>query len=324
MDTTAMARARRAFLGMSHSPLLGLNPVPADDQQALDAAIAAARAAVHAFDPDLVVLIGPDHYNGFFNALMPPLCLGTAVHAVGDYLSPAGPLNVPEDLALALATHLMDAHVDIAVSRRMEVDHGFAQALQVLWGDELARTPPVLPLFLNAVAPPAIARLARCRTLGEALGRFLDGLPQRTLLIGSGGLSHEPPVPTLDHPDPAVRERITVGVPPTEAEKAAKTERVKAAGLALARGEAWMKPLNPAWDLDWMQALASGELDRLCRHSEACIETQAGRSAHESKTWLVARAALPQHPGLPCPVNAYRPVPSLIAGYGVMFMHTDD
>jgi len=29
------------------------------------------------------------------------------------------------------------------------------------------------------------------------------------LLIGSGGWSHDPPVPTLSHPDEAVRERIT-------------------------------------------------------------------------------------------------------------------
>lgn len=323
MTPSASARPRRAFLGMSHSPLLGLNPIAPEDQQALDAAMAAARAAVQAFAPELVVLAGPDHYNGFFNELMPPFCLGTQARAVGDYLSPAGALNVPEDTALALARHLMDAHFDIALSRRMEVDHGFAQALQVLWGDDL-RTPPVLPLFLNAVAQPGIARLARCRALGEAIGRFLDALPLRTLLIGSGGLSHEPPVPTLAHPDPAVRERITVKRAPTEAERATKTERVKAAGMALAHGEPWMKPLNPAWDQRWMDLLARGDLDTLCQLGEDSIAEEAGNSAHESKTWLVARAALPQHPGLPCPVRAYRAVPALIAGYGVMFMHTTD
>src|SRR5262245_63159446 len=53
-------------------------------------------------------------------------------------------------------------------------------------------------------------------------------------LIGSGGLSHEPPVPTLSHPDQAVRERITVRREPTAAEREAKTQRVMAAGRALA------------------------------------------------------------------------------------------
>ena len=320
MSGSAIATARRAFLGMSHSPLLGLNPVAADDQIAIDKAIAAARAAVHEFAPELIVLLGPDHYNGFFNELMPPFCIGSQATAVGDYLSPAGPLNVAGELAIALADHLMDKHFDIAVSRRMWVDHGFSQALQFLWGDEMD-TPPVIPIFMNAVAQPGIARMARCKALGEGIGSFLDRLPQRTLLIGSGGLSHEPPVPTLAHPDPAVRERITVRSTPTEQERELKTERVKAAGLALANGDSWMKPLNPEWDLQWMDAMASGQLDGLCEMSEASIGTMAGNSAHESKTWLVARSALPANTRLSCPVRAYRAIPSLIAGYGVMFMH---
>lgn len=320
MDNTTQ-RAPRAFLGMSHSPLYGLNPITESDQEFLEHAMEQARSAVQAFDPELVILLGPDHYNGFFNELMPPFCIGTQARAVGDYLSPAGPLNVDEDTALALAIHLMDAHFDIAVSRRMEVDHGFAQALQVLWGDDL-RTPPVVPIFLNAVAQPGIARLARCRELGEAIGEFLDQIPRRTLLIGSGGLSHEPPVPTLEHPDLAVRERITIKRTPTDAEKAAKTERVKAAGMALARGESSMKALNPDWDLRWMDALACGDLGRICHLSEASIAIDAGNSAHESKTWLVARAALPHIPALPCPVREYRAIPELIAGYGLMFMHS--
>jgi 2,3-dihydroxyphenylpropionate 1,2-dioxygenase len=312
-------KATRAFLGMSHSPLLGLNPIAPAVNDELSSAIAAAREQVLEFDPELVVLIGPDHYNGFFNELMPPFCIGTQATSVGDYLTPAGALNIDGDAALALATHLMDADFDIAVSRRMQVDHGFVQSLQLLWGG--LATPPVVPIFVNAVAQPGIPRLHRCRQLGEAIGRFLDGCPKRTLLIGSGGLSHEPPVPTLAHPDAAVRERITVKRAPTAAERDAKTERVKAAGVALAAGDASMKPLNPEWDRRWMDALASGDLLALTGLSEDSIEHEAGLSAHESKAWLVARAALPAHSALPCPLRYYRAIPELIAGYGLMFMH---
>lgn len=238
---------------------------------------------------------------------------------MGDYLTPPGELNVATDAALALATRLMDDDFDIALSRRMQVDHGFSQALQFLWGG--LDTPPVVPIFLNAVAQPGIARLRRCRQLGQAIGHFLDGLPQRTLLIGSGGLSHEPPVPTLAHPDPAIRERITIKREPTQAERAAKTQRVMDAGMALAAGDSSMKPLNPDWDKRYMDALEHGQLDALVQWTEDSIEQEAGLSAHESKTWLVARAALPQAP-LRCTLRHYQAVPELIAGYGVLFMHT--
>jgi 2,3-dihydroxyphenylpropionate 1,2-dioxygenase len=312
----------RAFLGISHTPLMGLNAVPEAVDRELQSAIAAARQQVQAFAPDLVVLVAPDHYNGFFNELMPPFCIGSAAESVGDYLSPAGSLNVDAEAAIALADRLMDEYFDIAVSRQMRVDHGFAQALQLMWGS--LDTPPVLPIFLNAVAKPGIPRVRRCRALGKALGRFLDTLGRRTLLIGSGGLSHEPPVPTLAHPDPAVRQRITRRTEPTAAEREAKTQRVMAAGRALAAGDSTMKPLNPAWDQRWMDALAQGgpALDALNDLSEDSIEREGGLSAHESKTWLVARSALPSDRALPCALRHYQAIPEYIAGYGLMWLQS--
>lgn len=311
----------RAFLGISHSPLMGLNPVADAVARELQAAIAAVRDQVRMFAPDLVVLVAPDHYNGFFNELMPPFCIGSEACSVGDYLTPPGPLNVDTGAALALVEALMDEGFDMAVSRRMRVDHGFAQPLQLLWGG--LDTPPVVPIFLNAVAQPSVPRLQRCRAFGEAIGRFLDrARPQRTLLIGSGGLSHEPPVPTLAHPDPAVRERITVRTEATPAEKEAKTQRVMAAGRALAAGEGSMKPLNPDWDRRWMDRLADGGegLDALCSMPEDSITEQAGASGHESKTWLVARSALQTNRSLDCLFRHYQAIPEYIAGYGALWL----
>ena len=312
------SKPSRAFLGMSHSPLLGLNPLPAGVHEQLQAAIDRARQEVLAFAPELVVLVGPDHYNGFFNELMPPFCIGSQVTAVGDYLTPAGTLNVDENAALGLATWLMDDGFDLALSRRMEVDHGFSQALQFLWGG--LDTPPVLPIFMNAVAQPGIPRLRRCRQLGEAIGRFVDTLPGRTLLLGSGGLSHEPPVPTLQHPDATVRERITVKREPTAAERERKTQVVMAAGKALAARDGSIKALNPQWDERWIDLLQRGELSSFDAISEDSIEHEAGLSAHESKTWLIARAALPAGRALPCPLRYYRAIPEYIAGYGLLYL----
>lgn len=310
----------RAFLGMSHTPLMGLNPIDPAVESELQGAIASAREKVLAFAPELVVLVAPDHYNGFFNELMPPFCVGSQAQAVGDYLSPAGNLNVDEKAAVAMVQHLMDEDFDVALSRRMRVDHGFAQPLQLLWGG--LDTPPMVPVFLNAVAPPGIPRVRRCRALGEAIGRFLHDEPRRTLLIGSGGLSHEPPVPTLADPDPAVRERITARQLPTQAERDAKTQRVMAAGMALASGQSTMKPLNPDWDRRWMDALAGDAkaLDALCALSEDSISQEGGRSAHESKSWLIARSALPGQGTPHCVMRHYQAIPEYIAGFGLMLL----
>jgi 2,3-dihydroxyphenylpropionate 1,2-dioxygenase len=310
----------RSFLGLSHTPLLGLNPLGEGIESEVQGALESVRETVLAWRPDRLVLVGPDHYNGFFNELMPPFCLGTEATAVGDYGTPAGALNVPAAEAEALAEWLMEHDIDIAVSRRMQVDHGFAQALEIIWGG--LDTPPVLPLFMNSVAQPGIPRVRRCIQVGRAIGGWLGTLPGRTLVIGSGGLSHEPPVPTLSHPDPAVRERITVRGTPTAAEREAKTRRVMAAGKALAAGDPTMKALAPEWDTRWMKAVESGDLDDLATLGESDITREAGLSAHESKTWVIARAAMPQGVPLQRDLRYYRAIPEYIAGFGALLMHT--
>ncbi len=142
-------------------------------------------------------------------------------------------------------------------------------------------------------------------------------------MIGSGGRSHEPPVPTLAHPDAGVRERITVARAATEAEREAKTRRVMAAGVALAASDPAIRPLAPEWDRRWMDAIADGRLDALTALDETGITRDAGLSARESKTWLIARAAMPYTgAALACPVRGYRAIPEWIAGYGALFLHT--
>jgi len=309
----------RAFLGMTHTPILGMVPLPPGIDTELPAALAEVSTKVRAWAPDRIVMIGPDHYNGFFNELMPAFAIGTEASAVGDYKTMAGPLKVDSAAALGLADWLMDHDFDVAVSHRMRVDHGFSQNLEQLFG--ALDAVPVVPIFLNSVAPP-VMRVKRARALGAEIGRFLDTLPGRTLVIGSGGLSHEPPVPTLAGADAATRERIIVKREATQEERDIKTARVRDAGLAFAAGTAPIKALNPAWDKVWMDALESGNLDALMGTSEASIVKDAGLSGNESKTWLIARAAMPAGVPLVSAQRFYREIKVLIAGYGILFMHT--
>ncbi|STT26450.1 2,3-dihydroxyphenylpropionate 1,2-dioxygenase [Klebsiella pneumoniae] len=88
---------------LSHTPLVGF----VDPEQAVldevNGVIADARRRIAEFDPELVVLFAPDHYNGFFYDVMPPFCLGVGATAIGDFASAAGDLPVPAELAEACA-----------------------------------------------------------------------------------------------------------------------------------------------------------------------------------------------------------------------------
>ena len=83
-----------------------------------------------------------------------------------------------------------------------------------------------------------------------------------------------------------------------------------------------MKALNPAWDHHWMDAMAGDELalTRLCAMSEASISEEGGRSAHESKSWLVARSALRDTAAHNCTLRHYQAIPEYIAGFGILML----
>jgi 2,3-dihydroxyphenylpropionate 1,2-dioxygenase len=299
---------------MSHSPLLNL-PGPSQDLlDDIDTALAQAREFVESFDPELVVIFAPDHYNGFFYKLMPPFCIGTEAQGVGDYGTHKGPLDVPEAIAVACAKAVLSAGVDVAISANMDVDHGTVQPLEKLFGGATAR--PVIPIFINSVATP-LGPLHRCRTLGTAVGSYLATLSKRVLVLGSGGLSHDPPVPTLATATPTVVERIVHGQPMTSEQRLARQTAVIDAAKSFAAGESELRPLNPTWDQRFLDILDSGDLDELDKWSNSFIAQEGGNSAHEIRTWVAAFAALASVGPYQTAVRYYRPAAELIAGFAV-------
>ena len=303
-----------ALCTLSHSPLMGVNQPSAETAAAVAVALDQARSAVAAYDPDLVVLFAPDHYNGVFYDLMPPFCIAAAATALGDFGSAAGPLNVDRDAARLITEHVLASGIDIALSERMTVDHGFAQPLELLFGSLTSR--PVIPVFLNCVAEP-LGPLARIRLLGEAVGRAVSDLGRRVLVVGSGGLSHDPPVPRLREAAPQIAERLIAGRNMTPEDRALREQRVLTAGREFAAGTATIAPLNPVWDQDLMALLAAGDLRPLDAWSNADVAAQAGHSGHEVRTWIAAYAALSTAGAYDVTHSFYRPIPEWIAGFGI-------
>ncbi len=299
---------------MSHSPLLNL-PGPSQDLlDDIEAAIAEARQFVEDYDPELVVSFSPDHYNGFFYKVMPPFCIGMGANGVGDYGTHVGPLHVPEKLAAYCAKAVLDAEVDIAVSASMDVDHGTVQPLEKLFGDATSR--PVIPIFINAIAMP-LGPLHRCRALGTAVGAFLAKLDKRVLVLGSGGLSHSPPVPTLATAPPAVLERIVHGRPMTSQQRQDRQAVVIDAAKSFAAGDSELQPLNPAWDHRFLEIIDGGRLDELDHWSNSFVAHEGGSSAQEIRTWVAAFAAMQTAGPYKTTVRYYRPAAELIAGFAI-------
>lgn len=299
---------------MSHSPLLDLPGPSADLLDGIESAISVARDVVAAFDPELVVTFSPDHYNGFFYRAMPPFCIGTAARGVGDYGTYSGPLDVPADLATDCARAVLNADVDVAISAEMDVDHGTVQPLQKLFGDAAAK--PVIPVFVNSVATP-LGPMRRVRALGAAVGAYLATLGKRVLVIGSGGLSHDPPVPTLATAPPAALDRIVRGVPMTSEQRQARQSAVMEAARQFAAGAGALAPLNPEWDNAFLDLVDTGRLAEVDAWDNTWIAEQAGNSAHEVRTWVAAFAALSAQGPYQTGSRYYRAAPDLIAGFAI-------
>ncbi len=300
---------------LSHTPLRGLNDPGGDIVAEVDEVLARSRAEVEAFDPELIVIFAPDHYNGLFYDLMPPFVIATAAEGVGDYQSLAGPLSIPRDLAMELTRFILDNDVDIALSHRLQVDHGCTQTLEELTGS-LTRY-PVIPIIVNSVAPP-FSPYRRIRKLGEAVGRFVAGLNKRVLILGTGGLSHEPPVPLLVNAPEEIAEFLIAGRNPTLEARAARQARTIAAGKIYGTSASLQTPLNADWDLAFIDQLVNGRLDEIDDLHIEAISKAAGRSAHEVRTWVAAFCALAASGAYRARQDYYRPINEWIAGYGVV------
>ena len=300
---------------LSHTPLKGFNDPDIAVVNEVRKVIDDARREVEEFSPELIVIFAPDHYNGLFYDLMPPFVIATAAESVADYGTLPGPLNVPRDLTMALTRHLLDSDIDIALSHRLQVDHGCTQTLEELTGS-LTRF-PVIPIIINSVAPP-FSPYRRTRVLGDAVGRFLRGLNKRVLILGTGGLSHEPPVPLIEGAPKEISDFLIAGRNPTPEARAARQARTIAAAKVFGTSDCPLTPLNEAWDLKFIDMMLNARLSEADHFDIAEISRVAGRSTHEVRTWVAAFSALAAVGPYRGRKDYYRAINAWIAGYGVV------
>jgi len=166
-----------------------------------------AQVAEHvaAVAPDVLIVFTDDHFNTFFLDNFPTFAIGVADTTAGPNDQTPMPhykVAVPGPLAAHVRATTLEHGFDIALVQDFDVDHAVMVPLHFL-------TPrmqiPVLPIFVNALAPP-LPTARRCYALGAAIRAAVESWPEplRVAVIGSGSFSLEiggPKIPPGDRAD---------------------------------------------------------------------------------------------------------------------------
>lgn len=300
---------------LSHSPLLDKARADGSVERDFNAAVARLSAQVAAWQPDVAVVFYPDHFNGFFYDLMPAFCIGVRAASIGDYGTIPGALDVPEGLALDCARSCAGAGIDLAVSYRMSVDHGGVQPIELLSADHpLSR---IIPVFVNCAAPP-LPTFARVRALGTAVGQWAAGVDCRVLLVASGGLSHDPPTPSIIGAPSDVQAMLIDNRGQEHSKRLARQSRVFDARSSFMRGGGPLRPLNPDWDQAFLKSMADGELEVGDGWSEEAVTSAGGRGGHEVRTWVAALAAARSRGAYRAETAFYHPIKEWLTGTALL------
>ncbi|GAB2898390.1 DODA-type extradiol aromatic ring-opening family dioxygenase [Streptomyces mayteni] len=304
-------------VGASHSTLMNTHweeTFHKDRAERFRDALGAARDALAAARPDTVILVGSNHFRGFWLDLIPSFTLGVGeCVANGESGTPKGPQPVDVPLARHLADSLVGGgRFDVAFSARLRIDHGQSHAIQyLLEGLDVE----IVPLVVNMFAPP-LPTLERCDRLGRAIREAVLVFPgdRRVAVIGSGGLSHRLPWPDWRDPH-GDDEEFMVGAWLDGRENwarydARRREIVRAAEAAIA----------PEFDEEFLSWLERGELWRVTALGTEELGARAGNGAQEVRSWLLMAALLGHAPGRRL---AYEQLPEWLTGMAVAVVDPD-
>jgi len=294
--------ARIVFCGaMSHSPLMNF-PSEKDREPIarFRAAVAVMAEQLHAARPDVVIIFGPDHFRTLFCDLMPAFALGTDhIEGWGDWNTPAGPFETNRELAEHILAAVFSEGFDAAFSREIKIDHGITQPVQLLELSDI----PIIPIIINCAAPP-FPFPSRCHHFGRAVGRAIRSFTSdlSVALVGSGGLSHDPPAPSAEN---AVHGR-TNGFASSRDREAKLMSRI----------DSLQRRINSEWDRNVLDHFLSGRVDTLAaKLTTTEIDESAGSGAQEIRTWIAIAGASGDSP---MRILFYEPIDALITGMGIV------
>ena len=158
--------------------------------------VEAYRETLTAAEPDLLVMVGSDHFHQFFSDNYPTFLIGkqprydaTFYNEEREFSIPKYVLEGDEDLSGFMFQGLLDRGFDFSISHELKIDHSIICPIITTRPEADL---PVVPIYTNIFAPP-LPSPKRFWDLGRAIRSIIDEYPsdKKIAAIGSGHLSLE-------------------------------------------------------------------------------------------------------------------------------------
>ena len=146
--------------------------------------------------PDVLVMVGSDHFHQIWLDNMPQFLIGKAPAYDGNFYNEEREFGLPrmlvqghEELSGYLLRQGLDSGFDLAFSNELRIDHSITCPLITL---RPATDLPIVPIYTNIFAPP-MPQPKRFVELGRTIRELVESWPseQRVAIIGTGHLSLE-------------------------------------------------------------------------------------------------------------------------------------
>ncbi len=179
----------------SHGPLIvrEWERVPEKERTRLAAGFQELGKRLKAAQPEVLIVVSPDHWSNFFLDNIPAVCIGVGEVNEGPpepWMKgfPYKEIKGDGEFARHIVQTAMQEGFEPSLSHRLKLDHGFCIPL---WRMELGTLPRIVPMIVNSIEPP-LPSVARCLQWGTLLRKSIETYaePLKVAVLATGGLSH--------------------------------------------------------------------------------------------------------------------------------------